>query len=324
LKEGKHPTAELESLFRKQAKSRVIVETSAEAFKVADAALRQGHEVRVAPATLAPALGVGARRTKTDKRDAQALSSVSCKMDLPSVHVPSPEARERRSLCTAREALVSSRTQLINSVRGYLRTQLLRPANGKTETFARRVRKRMEKQPEGMPAMIERLLSAIEALNEQISGADEELEQIAEANPTCQRLMTVPGVGPVTSVRFVAAVDQIDRFESAHKLEAYLGLTPGEDSSSERERRTGITKAGPPRLRWALVQAAWSMWRTRPKDRNVVWAQEIARRRSKRVAAVALARKLAGILFAMWRDGKDYNPNREPKMLKMNAPTLQQ
>jgi transposase len=136
---------------------------------------------------------------------------------------------------------VSSRTQLINSVRGYLRTQLLRPANGKTE--ARRVRKRMEKQPEGMPAMIERLLSAIEALNEQISGADEELEQIAEANPTCQRLMTVPGVGPVTSVRFVAAVDQIDRFESAHKLEAYLGLTPGEDSSSERERRTGITKA---------------------------------------------------------------------------------
>ena len=315
LQEGKHPTAQLEKLLRTQERSRVILETSAEAFAVADAVLRQGHEVRVVPATLAPALGVGARQTKTDKRDAQALSSASCKMDLPTVHIPSMEARARRSLCTARESLVNARTQLINSVRGYLRTQLLRPATGKTETFARRVRKRMESQPEGMPVMIERLLLAIEALNAQIAGADEELEQIAGADPICRRLMTVPGVGPVTAVRFAAAVDKIDRFESAHKLEAYLGLTPGEDSSSERERRTGITKAGPPRLRWALVQACWSLWRTRPADRNVAWAQEIAKRRSKRVAIVALARKLAGILFAMWRDGADYDPQHQSRQM---------
>lgn len=319
LKEGKHPTAELEKLFRKHEKSRVILETSAEAFRVADAALRQGHEVRVVPATLAPALGVGARQMKTDKRDAQALSSASCKMDLPSVHIPSMEARERRSLCTAREALVSSRTQLINSVRGYLRTQLIRPAGGKTETFARRVRQRMEKQPEGLPAMIERVLLAIEALNEQIAGADEELEQIAEADPVCRRLMTMPGVGPVTSVRFVAAVDRIDRFKSAHKLEAYLGLTPGENSSSKRDGPLGITKAGSPSLRRALVQAAWSLWRTRPKDRNVVWAQELAKRSGKRhgkpVAIVALSRKMAGILFAMWRDGADYDPNYQARQM---------
>jgi transposase len=317
LQEGKHPTAEIAAIFRQQKqKSRVIVETSAEAFKIADAALQQGHEVRVVPATLVKALGVGARRTKTDQRDAQILSEVSCRIELPSVHIPSLEARERRSLCTAREALVSSRTQLVNSVRGYLRTQLLRPATGKTETFARRVRKRMEKQPEGMPAMIERVLLAIEALNEQIAGADEELEQIAEADPICRRLMTVPGVGPVTSVRFVAAVDQIERFATAHKVEAYLGLTPGENSSSERHQRTGITKAGPPQLRRALVQAAWSLWRTQPTDRNVVWALEVAKRRGKRVAIVALARKLAGILFAMWRDGKDYDANHAPKMPK--------
>ncbi len=134
-------------------------------------------------------------------------------------------------------------------MRGYLRTQLIRPAGGKTETFPRRARARMEKHPEGMPAMIERVLLAIEALNEQLAGAD------AVADPICRRLMTVPG-GPVTSVLFAAAVDQIDRFESPHKLEAYLGLTPGENSSSERQERTGITKAGPPRLRCALAQAA--------------------------------------------------------------------
>lgn len=315
LQEGKHATAELAAVFKLQKeKSRVIVETSAEAFKVSDAAVQQGHEVRVVPATLVKALGVGDRRTKTDKRDAQILSQVSCRIDLPSVHIPSLLARERRSLCTAREALVSSRTQLVNSVRGYLRTQLIRPAGGNTETFPRRVRARMEKHPEGMPAMIERVLLAIEALNKQLAGADEELEQIAAADPICRRLMTVPGVGPVTSVRFAAAVDEIDRFETPHKLEAYLGLTPGENSSSDRQERTGITKAGPPRLRCALVQAAWSLWRTQPADRNVVWALEVAKRRGKRVAIVALARKLAGILFAMWRDGKDYDPNHVSKL----------
>ena len=312
LREGKHPTADLERILQGRTTSRVIVETSAEAFKVADAALRQGHEVRVVPATLVKSLGVGARRTKTDQRDAQTLSEVSCRIDLPSVHIPTLKAREYRSICTAREALVDSRTQLINSVRGYLRTQLVRPASGKTETFARRVRSLLEKRPEGMPAMVERLLVVIEALNEQLAKADEELERIAEEDPICRRLMTVPGVGPVTSVRFVAALDQIDRFESPHKVEAYLGLTPGENSSSERQRRTSITKAGPAGLRWALGQASWSLWRSRPTDRNVLWAQEVAKRRGKRVAIVALSRKLAGILFAMWRDGTDYDPAHEP------------
>src|ERR1700721_4362304 len=85
LQEGKHPTGELEKIFEGRTRSRVIVETSAEAFKVADAALRQGYEVRVVPATLVKSLGVGARRTKTDQRDAQALSQVSCRIDLPSV-----------------------------------------------------------------------------------------------------------------------------------------------------------------------------------------------------------------------------------------------
>jgi transposase len=315
LTEGKHSTGDLERILKGRAKSRVIVETSAEAFKVADAALRQGHEVRVVPATLAKSLGVGARRTKTDQRDAQALSEVSCRIDLPSVHIPTLKARERRSLCTLREALVDSRTQLINCVRGYLRTQLMRPASGKTETFARRVRNLLEQHPEGMPAMVERLLVVVEALNEQIAKADEELERIAEEDPICRRLMTVPGVGPVTSVRFVAALDQIDRFESAHKVEAYLGLTPGENSSSERQRRTSITKAGPASLRWALGQASWCLWRSRPTDRNVIWAQEVAKRRGKRVAIVALSRKLAGIMFAMWRDGADYDPAHEPRRM---------
>jgi transposase len=80
-----------------------------------------------------------------------------------------------------------------------------------------------------------------------------------------------------------------------------------------RKQRISITKAGPPQLRRTLVQASWSLWRTKPTDRNVVWAKTVAERRGKKVAIVALSRKLSGILFAMWRDGEDYHPEHEAK-----------
>lgn len=309
--QGKQPTAGLERLFIREAKqkARVIVETSAEAFAVADAAMRHGHEVRVVPSTLAKSLGVGARRMKTDERDARTLSEVSCRIDLPSVHIPSQQTRERRSLCTLREGLVSSRTQLINSVRGYLRTLLVKAPTATSQTFPKRVREKLLERPEGIAEMVERVLVVIEAQNAQIKAADAELKRITEEDATCRRLMTVPGVGPVTALRYSAALEKVDRFENSHKVESYLGLTPGENSSSERQRRTGITKAGPPQVRRVLIQASWCLWRTRPEDRNVLWAKEVAKRRGNWVAIVALSRKLAGILFAMWRDGKDYDTN---------------
>jgi transposase len=108
--------------------SRVILETCSEAFRVADLALSHGHEVRVVPATLVRSLGVGARRIKTDRRDAQVLSEVSCRIDLPSVHVTTELARERRSMCTMREELIAPRTALINCVRGWLRATAQGPS----------------------------------------------------------------------------------------------------------------------------------------------------------------------------------------------------
>src|SRR5690349_23841661 len=101
--------------------SRVVMETSSEAFRLADAAKLAGHDVRVVPATLVKTLGVGARGVKTDRRDAQILSEVSCRIELPSVHVPSALARELKSMCGTREALVETRTKLINNVRGWVR-----------------------------------------------------------------------------------------------------------------------------------------------------------------------------------------------------------
>ena len=124
------------------------------------------HEVRVVPATLVRSLGVGARRIKTDRRDAQVLSEASCRIDLPSVHVPTAQARMRRSMCGAREELVAVRTALINCVRGWARTQLLQIRTGACETLTKRVREAAMKRSEGMPQYIERLLVTIETLHE--------------------------------------------------------------------------------------------------------------------------------------------------------------
>ncbi len=95
---------------------------------------------------------------------------------------------------------------------------------------------------------------------------------------------------------------------SPRQVESYLGLVPSERSSGERQRRGRITKAGNSRARWLLVQAAWALMRSKRADAEPLrrWAQRIALRRGTKTAIVALARKLAGILFAMWSDGSDY------------------
>jgi transposase len=157
-----------------------------------------------------------------------------------------------------------------------------------------------------IPPHIDRTLLMIEALTVQIRAADEELKQIASTHPICQNLMTVPGVGPVTAVRFLAAIDDVTRFRNAHAVQSYVGLTPGENSSSDRKQRTGITKAGPAKLRRTLVQAAWCIMRSRSTDPLATWGRQLATRKHKFVAVVALARKLTGILFAIWRDGSTY------------------
>jgi len=307
--EKKHPTRRLGEMMLGWSPSRVILETSAEAFRVADAAMAAGHEVRVVPATLVKTLGVGSRGVKNDQKDARVLSEVSCRIDLPSVHIPSTLARELRSISGSREILIETRTKLINNVRGWMRTQLWRVRSGGTSSFASRVRAHAQMLEQTIPLHIDRELTVLDQLGVQIRAADRELAHFAKEHPICRRLMTVPGVGPVTAVRFLAAIDRCDRFSGAHAVASYLGLTPGERSSSMRERQTSITKAGPTALRWALVQAAWVAWRRKPNEPMVRWALQVAERRGKQIAIVALARKLSGILFAIWRDGTVYRPN---------------
>ena len=308
LHESRQDTLELAKFLRTRPSSRVVVETCAEAFALADAARGAGHEVRVVSATLVKSLGVGARRTKTDRRDAQVLSEVSCRVDLPSVHIPSTASRDLKAMCGMRDALVSARTKLINNVRGWLRGRGYHVRRGASASFPTRVA-----AIEQLAECVKAQLRAIAALSSEILEADRRMRDLAKADETCRRLMTVPGVGTQVALRFVAAADEIERFPDAHRLESYLGLVPGEKSSSETQQRLAITKAGSSTMRWLLVQAAWAL-RVRCRSADAAplqaWAAEVEKRRGKRIATVALARKLAGILYALWRDNTTYDPNR--------------
>ena len=315
IEEKRWPTRELGDYLATRPVSRVVLETCAEGFFVADQATKHGHETRVVPGTLVRSLGVGERRMKSDKRDARKLSEVSCRVDLPSVHVPSSESRELKTLLGMRDALVGARTMLINTVRGWLRAEAI-PIRKSAEAFVHRVREAMGRE---LPPHVERQLQTIDVLTEQIDQADRQVAERAKKHSTCPRLMSVPGIGPVTALHFVAVIDDATRFKTAHDVEAYLGLTPGQDSSSLRQRTTGITKAGSTPLRRCLVQAAWAARRARGHHPMVNWSLQVEKRRGKRIAIVAFARKLAGILFALWRDGTLYNP-KEGAHLVVTAP----
>lgn len=310
VEEKRVETSRLKQVLSQRPPSIVVLETATGAFQIADMARSLGHTVRVVPATLVRALGVGHRGIKTDERDARALSEASCRMELPSVHIPSEPSREIKSLNTSRETLINARTKLIHSVRGYLRGRPLGTLRATPKTLPNKVRQKMESSADGLPRHIEALLVSVETLNVQIAALDLELSSIVEQDARMKRLCTVPGVGPVTASRFVAALDETSRFGAASSVSSYFGLTAGEHSSGDRTRRTLITKAGNASVRWVRIQAAWCLYRRRPEDPIVGWAPRIAERRGKIIAIVALARTLCGVLYAMWRDGTDYNNTR--------------
>ena len=152
----------------------------------------------------------------------------------------------------------------------------------------------------------------MEPLNTQIAVLDAELQRVAETDDHVRLLCTAPQIGPVTASAFASAVDKPERFENGHQVSAYFGLVPSEMSSGEKQRKGRITKAGNTRVRWLLVQAAISIMRVKANETLHLreWATRIAARRGKKTAVVALARKLAGLLFAMLRDGAAYRPPR--------------
>jgi transposase len=306
------PTTDLPRWLAERPPSRVVMEACTQSPVIAQAARAAKHETFVVTGKLGRVLGIGARGLKNDDRDAEALARGSERIEkLPSVHARSSSARSLMQLLGTRAVLVKSRSQSSLHLKSWLRGQLIHvKARAHSAKFAEAVRKIAEVRFGGLPMAAEILVKHYETLTAQLRELDGHLEELAKQNETCGLLMTMPGVGPICSLMFVAHIDDISRFQSGEELASYLGLVPGEATTSFKIVRTRTIKAGPKYLRAQLVQSAWSMMLSRPNDPLVAWWRSIADRKAKKIAIVALARKMARVLWAMWKTQTRYDASR--------------
>jgi transposase len=300
-------------------RARILLEASTESEWVAQCLETLGHEVIVGDPNYAPMYPERRRRVKTNRRDARTLAT-ACRLGAyRPAHRVSAEQRRVRQQLTVRDVLVRSRTRAIAMTGALVRGEGLRVRRGAPEQFLTRLG--AVPLPPALHATLAATRALLTTLDAEIRHADAAVEQIALHDPAVARLISAPGIGPVTAAAFVATLDRADRFAGAHQVESYLGLVPSEDSSADARRRGHITKAGNPRMRWLLVQAAWAVWHSTQRDAQPLraWAQRIAHRRGRSVAVVALARRLAGILFAMWRDETPFDGTRLARRARILA-----
>ena len=300
----------LTATFWGRPRMRILLEASTESEWVAQHLETLDHEVIVADPNYAPMYGQRTRRVKTDRRDVAALTEACQRGIYRPAHRRSSRQHAVQSQLNVRQELVQARTRAISLARAITRAAGFRVRSGRTETFLTRLD--ALDLPVPMKATLLPLRSAIEVLDDELASADDQFAAMVANDTAVKRLTTLPSIGPITASAFVAALDDVSRFAGAGQVTSYLGLVPREYSSGERQHRGRILRSAHPHVQSLLVQAAWRLSRSSSPDTAGLrtWAQAITRRRGKKIAMVALARRLARILFAMWRDASEYHANR--------------
>lgn len=304
----------LKVVLGERGRAKILIEASTESEWVARWLEELGHEVVVADPNFAPMYGTRTRRIKTDKRDAHALADACLSGMYRKAHRVSESRRQLKAKLSVRDALVRERAKHLVLMGALVRQQGLRIPTGRAEFFLKRLEK--VELPPTLVETVGPLKEVVELLNKQVETVDAQLEKIASSDEQMKKLCTMPSVGPVTAAAFVATIDDAKRFDGAHQAEAYLGLVPSEMSSGEKQRRGHITKTGNTRMRSLMVQVALSTMRLKKASTQGLWewAGRLEDKRGRKVAAVALARKVTGILYAMMRDGTEFKPigEKEP------------
>lgn len=287
---------------------RILLETGTESEWVAQALEAAGHTVIVADPNFLPMYGELRRRVKTDRRDVAALAEANRRGWYRRAYRRSAPQRAVQQVLRSRRQLVGARTGMISLLRALLRQEGYRlPSGGSAQVPTRLGRLPL---PAALAETLAPLQQMIAQLTTVLTAIDQRVTALTAADAVVQRLQTVPGVGLVVAATFRATLDDVQRFRDAGQVSALLGLVPREDSSAERRQRGHITKAGPRELRSLLVQAAWACWRSRGSGGLRAWAERVPARRGKRIAVVALARRLSRILFAVWRDDTAFDVRR--------------
>jgi transposase len=230
------------------------------------------------------------------------------------VHVKTLTSQQRRALLTARKLLQEKAIAIENDIRGLLRNFGLKVGVVGTIGFDSRICELVEGMPD-LAEIMAPLLAARQKLREEFSRLHRKVLEIVRDDTVCNRLMTIPGVGPVTSLAFISAIDVPARFRNSRAVGPALGLTPVLNQSGESRRVGRISLCGDGTMRTLLYEAAQVMLtRTKKWSWLKAWAMNVAKRRGLRKANVALARRLAVIMHRMWSDGTEFRWIRERGM----------
>jgi len=248
------------------------------------------------------------KKQKNDRNDARLLLRLMRENNFPRIRVPSPENRDVRQLLWHRHRLVQMRTRIMNQLQALAMNEGKR---WKKKLFSEQGRAELEKLALAPWASRRRheLLELLERINPTIEELTAAAEQEARKRPEVLRLMTHPGVGPLTALAYVLIIGTPERFHCGKQIGTYVGMIPSEDSSAGKQRLGHISKQGNSLLRFLLVEAAQAAARSNPDWRRRYI--HLAMRRHKSIAKVAMGRRLGVRLYWMWRNGCGYSPSLE-------------
>ena len=305
----------LRSLLAKLPPSVVAMEACASAHHWGRTAERAGHTVRlIAPQFVKPYV----KSNKNDRVDAQAIWEAVQRPNMRFVAVKTLEQHDIQSLHRIRSRVVKNRTALTNQIQGLLLEYGITTRPGR-QALRKHIPEILEDAENGLTIrfrqMLAELYQELVALDERVTHLDDQVIQIIKSNEDCQRLMTIPGVGPLGATALYAAIGDIHMFKNGRELAAWLGLVPRQYSTGGKPRLLGISKRGDVYLRSLLIHGARAALRVidKKQDKRSIWAQELSARRNKNIAAVAMANKTARVAYAMLKYRTEY---RQTPVLK--------
>jgi transposase len=267
-----------------------------------------GHDVKLIAPHFVKAY---VKSPKNDARDAEAICEAVTRPTMRFVPIKRVEQQDLQAWHRVRERLIKARTALVNEIRGLLSEYGIILPQGITKFRALVAQKLEAEQAQLTPfsrEMFRQLYEEFLALETRLEAYDVKLATIGQAHPECQRLQTIPGIGPVSATALIAAIGDATQFKNGRQLAAWLGLVPREHSTGGKPRLLGISKRGDVYLRKLLVHGARATLRwveTKADDRSQ-WLRALIARRGKNRAAVALANKNARIVWALLVHNQEY------------------
>jgi transposase len=269
--------------------------------------IKIGHDARIMPpAYVKPYV----RRQKNDAADAAAICEAVTRPSMRFVGVRTLENQASLMRHKTREMLVLQRTQLLNGLRGHLNEIGVIAAQG--PRYARQLADRIEAGDEEVPFAVREALAPLVVqlrhLDEAIARLDRTIAKLAQQDEKARRLMSLPGVGPLTASALVASVPDVSGFSGPREFAAFLGLAPRQHSSGGKQRLGRISKMGNRYLRKLLVVGAHAVLYHRKSHTDALrtWAKKLIEKKPFKLVAVALANKMARIAFAILRFGTSY------------------